>query len=239
MLEQLLKQPLPVELKVFHAGGGSLLRFENDSGEWCFPSPRRLLEKVQVGRTSIPYVRQLECFAALIQTRVDVHSIPIEGGGDMSLLRLRQVWAIADSGGDILFLDPDSNFSVWVFYHDAPSVARNASNFYEWLMSATPHAPAPPTQHVPRDVLRICIEDALRDYIRHVLVPRALVNPGEFLTTIAGHTVLNRDEGKIVDKLADLIVSIHELDPQRDRQRRDALFDEIARLASAGGPSPS
>ena len=75
-----------------------------------------------------------------------------------------------------------------------------------------------------------CIEDALRDYIRHVLIPRGLLKREKFLATFAGHTALNREEAIVVEKLADLIAQLHELDPQTDRVSRDRLFEEISRL---------
>src|SRR5688572_19416836 len=105
LLEGLLGQQLPIEFKLFHAAGCSLLRFEREGQVWCFPSPRGLMEQLNEGRINTRYILQLECYASLLKSRTETKAVPIEEGSRMQLSRLRRGLAVADSGGDILFLD--------------------------------------------------------------------------------------------------------------------------------------
>lgn len=232
-LERLLGSPVPSELKVLHAAGASLIRYETAGMAWTFPAPDKLLEIINVCRMNRPYIHQLEGYASVIARRVSVESVPIEGVGEMSLARLGKAWTIADSDGDLLFLDPGSDFSVWVFFHDGSTVRREASNLYDWVCNAKKHLPETLSQHVPTEILKLCVEDALRDYVRHVLIPQGMLKSEDFLTSIAGHTVFNRKQGLVVERLAELITRLHGLDPQKDRGLRDRLFAEISQLSKS------
>ncbi len=229
-LERLLQHSLPVEFKVFLGAGADALRYKADECEWTFVAPSELTRFVQVGRSKKPYIRQLQGYSETIRRQTSADSVSLEGGGEMLLSRLAGGWAIAESGGDILFLDPGSDFSVWVFFHDGLTVRRVASSLYSWLCLAERQLPEPPVQQVPREVLKVCIEDALRDYVRHVLIPRGMIKSEDFLTSIAGHTVFNRKEGLVLERLAELITELHVLDPDEHRELRNRLFAEISQL---------
>jgi hypothetical protein len=58
-------------------------------------------------------------------------------GKPYPLERLRQAIAIGEGdSGDVLFLDPLDNFSVWIFHHDGGDVRRVAADFRTWLAKA-------------------------------------------------------------------------------------------------------
>ena len=225
-LEQLGQGLVPIELKIFHATGGSLLRFQWDQTEWSFPDPAKLVEPIQVRGKTLPYFQQLRAYEPSVSTNL----VAIEGGGTMALARFCAGWAIADSHGDILFLDPNSDFSVWILYHDGLTIRKAASSLLEWVGQAVKRCPQSGENQIEADILRVCIEDALTDYIRHVLIPRGLLPADEFLVEEAGHTVLNRQEGQLVQRLAELITLLHQSDPLSQRAFREGLFCQIRLL---------
>ena len=45
--------------------------------------------------------------------------------------------AIGDNNGDVVFLDPTDEYTVWIWYHEGADVERLADSFERWLEMAT------------------------------------------------------------------------------------------------------
>jgi len=60
-----------------------------------------------------------------------------QDGEPYSLDRLAAGLAMGDNNGDVVFLDPADDCSVWLWYHDGADVERLADSFEQWLEMAT------------------------------------------------------------------------------------------------------
>jgi len=104
---------------------------------WRLASDTELLETVSVDKHKGPYLRQLVGYAKTLASVFGSDAVEDQKGKPYPLDRLQQGIAIADDGsGDVLFLDPLDNFSVWIFHHDGGDVHRVAADFGTWLGKA-------------------------------------------------------------------------------------------------------
>jgi hypothetical protein len=60
-----------------------------------------------------------------------------QDGEPYSLDRLAAGLAIGDNNGDVVFLDPEDAYSVWIWHHDGSDVERLADSFDKCLETAT------------------------------------------------------------------------------------------------------
>lgn len=71
-------------------------------------------------------------------------SVQVEGSDDVfPLSGLARGIAIASSNTDILFLHPEEDFSVWVFWMTTHTTTRLCNDFSEWLSASASQLPAP------------------------------------------------------------------------------------------------
>ena len=148
----------------------------------------------------------------------------------MALARFCAGWAIAQAESDILFLDPKSDFSVWIFHPANGTVRPAASSLLEWLAQTVKRSPRNGENQTEAEVLQGFIQGALTDYIQYVLIPRGLLSAKVFLLEEAGQCVLNPQEGQLVERLAGLITQFHLADPVAQRAFREGLFHQIRLL---------
>ena len=103
---------------------------------WCFLNEDDLIEEIDirgVGKSAAH--KQLElyikCFSEFndsqFLTSSDVQ-IPIE--------RVQNGFVVAEDNGDLLYLDPRDDFSVWIFHHDGSDVMKVAHSIGDWQSRA-------------------------------------------------------------------------------------------------------
>ena len=222
-LGQLGQGIVPLELQLFHATGGPLLRFEWDDREWSFPEAAKLVEPLELHGREVSYFQQLRAYAPYIPDEW----VPIDEGGTMALGRLCAGWAVADSNGDVLFLDPNSDFSVWVFYHDRLTVKKAASSLLDWMEQARKRCSA--TQATP-EILQALVQEALSQYVKHILIPRGLLAAQDFVVEEAGRVSVKQTESIVMERLAELITQLYQSDPVSQRAYREGLVHQIRLL---------
>jgi hypothetical protein len=104
---------------------------------WRLASDTKLLETVRIDKHKGPYLRQLVGYAKTLASVLKTDAVEDQKGKPYPLERLRQAIAIGEGdSGDVLFLDPLDNFSVWIFHHDGGDVRRVAADFRTWLAKA-------------------------------------------------------------------------------------------------------
>ena len=128
---------LPTAYQAFleHHDGEAYYLF-NDIDCWRFYSTEELTKVIRVNRDKIPAIHQLSAFVSSIREYVGDETED-QDGEPYSLDRLAAGLAIGDNNGDVVFLDPTDEYSVWIWYHDGADVERLADSFEQWLEMAT------------------------------------------------------------------------------------------------------
>jgi SMI1 / KNR4 family (SUKH-1) len=128
---------LPTAYKAFleqHDGEAYYL-FDDIDG-WRFYTIEELTEVIRVNRDKVLTIHQLTAFASSIREYIGDETED-QDGEPYSLDRLAAGLAIGDSNGDVVFLDPADEYSVWLWHHDGADVERLADSFEQWLEMAT------------------------------------------------------------------------------------------------------
>lgn len=111
----------------------------DDVDGWRFFTTEELTEIIRVDRQKVMNIHQLQAFAKSVQDYVGEETED-QDGEPYALERLAAGFAIGDNNGDVIFLDPEDSYSVWLFHHDGADVERLADSFQEWLEMAVPDA---------------------------------------------------------------------------------------------------
>ena len=74
----------------------------------------------------------LTCYREFSNSEL-VHSFE----GRLPISRVANGFVIAEENGDLLYLDPADNFSVWIFHHDSSDVKKVSNSIAGWLARAT------------------------------------------------------------------------------------------------------
>jgi hypothetical protein len=129
---------LPAAYKTFleQHDGETYYVFDDIDG-WRFYTSDEITEVIRVNREKVMNIHQLKAFANSIR---EFHGDETEDqdGEPYPLDRLAAGLAIGDNNGDIVFLDPGDDYSVWLWHHDGADVERLADSFQQWLDMATP-----------------------------------------------------------------------------------------------------
>ncbi len=104
---------------------------------WRFFTQEELTEVIRIDREKVTNIHQLEAYANSIQKHVGDETED-QDGEPYTLDRLAAGLAIGVNNGDVVFLDPEDSYSVWVFHHDGADVERLADSFEAWLDAAEP-----------------------------------------------------------------------------------------------------
>ncbi|MCG7538713.1 SMI1/KNR4 family protein [Pseudoalteromonas sp. OF7H-1] len=103
---------------------------------WAFYDESLLSEEVEmIGVGKAPAHQQLALYLKCYQQSTkkgEIHSPE----GQIAIGRVANAFVIAEDDGDFLYLDPEDNFSVWVFYHDGCDVKKVSNSMAEWLKRA-------------------------------------------------------------------------------------------------------
>ena len=109
----------------------------DDIDGWRFFTTEELTEIIRIDRQKVMNIHQLQAFAKSVQDHVGEETED-QDGEPYALERLAAGLAIGDNNGDVVFLDPEDSYSVWLFHHDGADVERLADSFQEWLEMAEP-----------------------------------------------------------------------------------------------------
>jgi len=129
---------IPADYKKFlesHDGETEYLFGETDG--WRFYSADELMEVIRVDREEVKNIFKLTAYAQSAR-KFYGDETEDQDGEPYSFDRLAKGLAIGDNNGDVVFLDPNDAYSVWIWHHDGGDVERLADSFNAWLESAEP-----------------------------------------------------------------------------------------------------
>ena len=89
-----------------------------------------------MNRDKVQAILQLSAYVSSIRKHIGDETED-QDGEPYSLDRLAAGLAIGDNNGDVVFLEPTDEYSVWIWYHDGSDVERLADSFEQWLEMAT------------------------------------------------------------------------------------------------------
>jgi hypothetical protein len=128
---------LPTAYKAFlEQHNGDTYYLFNDIDGWRFDTVDELTEVIRVNRDKVQAFLQLSAYVSSIRKHIGDETED-QDGEPYSLDRLAAGLAIGDNNGDVVFLDPTDEYSVWIWYHDGADVERLADSFEQWLEMAT------------------------------------------------------------------------------------------------------
>lgn len=106
---------------------------EDNTTYWRLLSENDLSQLVEMnGVGTAPTHNQLTLYVNLFREVSGRESIPgIQI--NVSCERVSDGFVIGEDNGDILYLDPHAEFSVWAFYHDGSYVEQVARSFSEFM----------------------------------------------------------------------------------------------------------
>ena len=100
---------------------------------WSFVEEEQLSDPVEILRVgTAPVHRQLELFMRMFREFSCADAVESPEGG-IAIERVSDGFVIAQENTDLLYLDPQDNFSVWVFYNDGYDVKKVAPSIEAWL----------------------------------------------------------------------------------------------------------
>ncbi|EAS64347.1 SMI1/KNR4 family protein [Photobacterium angustum] len=104
---------------------------------WAFFDEELLCENIEMSRVGrAPAHRQLELYLKYYQEFSNSDFV-YSSEGDLPISRVANGFVVAEENGDLLYLDPADNFSVWIFHHDGSDVKKVSNSISEWLARAT------------------------------------------------------------------------------------------------------
>lgn len=125
---------LPKEYEEFLKSQIAGVEYVYKENPWRLATAERLLETVTVEKRKCLYIRRLEGLAKILTQFFDGDSTVDNKGLPYAFSRLAAGLAIGDdSSGDILYLDPSDQYSVWAFHHDGGDVEKLGRSFKAWL----------------------------------------------------------------------------------------------------------
>lgn len=104
---------------------------------WAFFDEAELckeIEMFQVG--TAPSHQQLALYLKCYQEASD-NQMVYSPDGELPIERVINGFVVADDNGDLLYLDPEDDFSVWIYFHDGSDVKKVSNSMKEWLAQAT------------------------------------------------------------------------------------------------------
>ncbi len=91
---------------------------------------------IRIDREKVLTIYQLKAYVNSIRA-FQGDETEDQDGAPYSLDRLVAGLAIGENNGDVLFLDPENGYSVWIWHHDGSDVERLADSFDLWIEMAT------------------------------------------------------------------------------------------------------
>jgi hypothetical protein len=103
---------------------------------WCFLNEDDLIEEIDmrgVGKSAVH--KQLELYIKCFSEFSDSQFLT-SPDGQIPIQRVLNGFVVAEDNGDLLYLDPLDDFSVWIFHHDGSDVMKVTGSIGEWLSRA-------------------------------------------------------------------------------------------------------
>ena len=127
---------LPTEYRAFlrsHKSRG--YAYEHSDFGWDLCTAKTLEKKISINGKRLPQTQALRGFVD--ESVFDADHTSDAKGKPYKLERLKAGICIGHSdSGDVLFLDSQDDYSVWVFHHDGGDVEKLASSFGTWIQRA-------------------------------------------------------------------------------------------------------
>lgn len=125
---------LPKEYEEFLKSQIAGVEYVHNENPWRLATADQLLETVTAEKRKCLYIRRLEGLAKILTEFFDGDSTVDNKGLAYAFSRLAVGLAIGDDDcGDILYLDPSDQHSVWAFHHDGGDVEKLGRSFKAWL----------------------------------------------------------------------------------------------------------
>jgi hypothetical protein len=103
---------------------------------WSFLNEDELIEEIDmrgVGKSAAH--KQLELYIKCFSEFSDSQFLT-SLDGQIPIQRVLNGFVIAEDNGDLLYLDPLDDFSVWIFHHDGSDVMKVAYSIGDWQSRA-------------------------------------------------------------------------------------------------------
>ena len=103
---------------------------------WCFLNEDDLIEEIDmrgVGKSAA--YRQLELYLKCFSEFSDSQFVT-SPDGQIPIERVLNGFVVAEDNGDLLYLDPLDDFSVWIFHHDGSDVMKVSDSIGDWQSRA-------------------------------------------------------------------------------------------------------
>lgn len=145
-IEKNIGWKLPVAYKdmLLKSGGSIYINFnefpdefpDDDGTSWFLWSLKQLNEPATInGAGTAPTYCQLSIYTKLDEAIRKRDYCP-SSQGPIPHARVSQGFCIAESDGDLLYLDPSDSGSVWHYFHDSGETKRVANSFDAWIAKA-------------------------------------------------------------------------------------------------------
>ena len=134
-LEKLSGIKLPEPVKLFLAcnpKGNQLIR---GSARWRMFSLRELFQIVELRAVQGCRFCLAQMMGSLYSEKRGQPEIEDTSGGKHPIDHLARTMTIAQGAGDLLYLNADDGFSVWVFYSEVGFIEKLAPSLWEWISS--------------------------------------------------------------------------------------------------------
>tara|TARA_R110000737_G_scaffold348057_1_gene381060 strand:- start:45 stop:506 length:462 start_codon:yes stop_codon:yes gene_type:complete len=103
---------------------------------WCFLNEDELNEEIDMrGVGKSPAHKQLELYIKCFIEYSD-NQFLTSPNGRVPIQSVINGFVIAEDNGDLLYLDPLDDFSVWIFHHDGSDVMKVANSIGDWQSRA-------------------------------------------------------------------------------------------------------
>jgi len=104
---------------------------------WEFLGEGLLVENIEMsGVGNVPAHKQIELYLKCYQEFTSSNMVS-SSNGNIPLERVSNGFVVAEENGDLLYLDPQDDFSVWIFHHDGSDVMKVSNTISDWLARAT------------------------------------------------------------------------------------------------------
>ena len=102
----------------------------SETRDWYLYGATELANEVEVfGAGKQPFYRCLGLFLKLYFEFIGKKKMIDSPSGYIEPDRVHGGFVIGEDNGDYLYLDPEENFSVWVYYHDGSDIKRLSPDF--------------------------------------------------------------------------------------------------------------
>jgi hypothetical protein len=149
-LEKLSGINLPEPVKLYLACNPKGNELIGGSAHWRLFSLRELFQIVELRAVQGCRFCLAQMMGSLYSEKRGKPEIEDTSGGKHPVDHLVRTVTFAQGAGDLLYLNADDEFSVWVFYADVGFIEKLAPSLWEWIRTCQPRPfPGPPPAPIP------------------------------------------------------------------------------------------